>query len=54
MDDDINIDNKNKKEDSTGTDTKKKMPILKSKLPVFKYDFLLKKIIYMSNNNNNE
>ena len=40
----INIENKNKIEEIDGAETNKKTPDLKRKLPVLKFDIVLKKI----------
>ena len=50
---DINIETRNKNEDNTGAETKKKIPDRKRIFPVLKFNIVFKKIFYLSNNNNN-
>ena len=50
---DINIEKRNKNEDSTGAETNKKIPERKRRFPVLKLNIVFKKIFYLWNNNNN-
>ena len=43
----------NKNNDNTGAETNKKIPDRKRKFPVLKFNIVFKKILYLSNNNNN-
>ena len=52
MQEDINIEKRNKNEDNTGTETNKKIPDRKRKFPVLKFNIVFKKIFYLWNNNN--
>ena len=49
---DINIEKRNKIEDNKGTETNKKIPERKRKIPVLKFNIVFKKIFYLWNNNN--
>ena len=43
---------RNRNEENIGAETNKKIPVLKRKFPILKFNIVFKKIFYLWNNNN--